>query len=979
VRAFFLAATFLLCQASFVLAQDSEAARTADALMAEGRYLDALPLAEQALAEAEAENGRTHPDVATAANRLAHLRQRAGDYDGAEALYKRALVVVNRTTGWQSAEAASIQANLATLYRRMGRLEQAEGLYRQALEVAIAVHGVAHAEVATIINNLAVLYRLDGAYRKAEQAYLKAAQILTHLRPADHPDIAVALNNLGSFYFDTGRFEQAERFHRRSLAIKEAAYGDDHPSIATGLVNLAAVYQAQARFDDAEALLLRALDMREARFGETHPQVAATHDALGVHYFARGWFEDAVEPLERAIAAREAVFGDDSLEAARSLVNLAAVHLRLDDHAAAEAVQMRALAAQRKAYGPDHVIVGTALNNLAEIHRETGDIDSAEVLHGQVLAIRRASLGEDHPDIAHSWLKLALVAQDRGDIATALDHIREATAIHRHRATLPAATATSPVEEHGEARDIFARHLDLIEQRLAAQPPDTDALLAEAFEVVQLAAANRTAATVARMAARFGAGDGALAALVRERQDMVERWNALDKRLLKAMARAREERDEQAEADLRTELAVTGRAIRQLDRELAESFPDYAELVSMQPLSLADATGFLGADEALLVYLVDAETSFLLVLRKTSAALHRIMLGAEDIAELVGDLRSGLDATGVSNLDSLPEFDLALAYEIFAEILAPAMPDLAGVEHLLVQPAGALDSLPFALLVQDEPKDSDYRAADWLIRDFALSVLPSVGSLQALRQLAPASAGDLALIAFGDPLLDGAPGPTRGAESAALFQQGSGAVEAIRRLPRLPDTADELRALASAVGAGPDALHLGAGATETAVRAAPLSEARIIAFATHGLVAGEFDGMAEPALVLTPPQQASADDDGLLTASEVTELKLDADWVILSACNTAAADGTPGADGLSGLAKAFFYAGGRALLVSHWSVFSDAARALTTGTFRALQADPSLRRSGALRAAMLEMLDDAERPHWAHPIFWSPFVVVGES
>jgi CHAT domain-containing protein len=131
--------------------------------------------------------------------------------------------------------------------------------------------------------------------------------------------------------------------------------------------------------------------------------------------------------------------------------------------------------------------------------------------------------------------------------------------------------------------------------------------------------------------------------------------------------------------------------------------------------------------------------------------------------------------------------------------------------------------------------------------------------------------------------------------------------------------------------------------------------------------------------VLTPPEQASAEDDGLLTASEVAELKLDADWVILSACNTAAADGTPGADGLSGLAKAFIYAGGRALLVSHWSVFSDAARALTTGTFRALQADPSLRRSGALRAAMLDMLDNAEAPHWAHPIFWSPFVVVGES
>jgi hypothetical protein len=130
--------------------------------------------------------------------------------------------------------------------------------------------------------------------------------------------------------------------------------------------------------------------------------------------------------------------------------------------------------------------------------------------------------------------------------------------------------------------------------------------------------------------------------------------------------------------------------------------------------------------------------------------------------------------------------------------------------------------------------------------------------------------------------------------------------------------------VAKTLGAGADGLFLRERATESRIRTSKLSDYRILAFATHGLVSGDLKGLAEPAFVLTPPKKGTAEDDGLLTASEVATLKLNADWVILSACNTVAPDGTPGAEALSGLAKAFFYAGSRALLVSHWPVASKA-------------------------------------------------------
>ena len=194
--------------------------------------------------------------------------------------------------------------------------------------------------------------------------------------------------------------------------------------------------------------------------------------------------------------------------------------------------------------------------------------------------------------------------------------------------------------------------------------------------------------------------------------------------------------------------------------------------------------------------------------------------------------------------------------------------------------------------------------------------------------------------------------------------------------PNLPETAQELRAIARSLKAGEGEIYLGARATEAQVKRSDLARFRHLAFATHGAMAGELKGLAEPALVLTPPAQASEADDGLLTASEISLLKMNADWVVLSACNTAASDGTPGADGLSGLAKAFFYAGARSLLVSHWAVDSDATVALSTRMFA--EAAKGTAKAEALRRSMLALMNRSDQPYFAHPAYWAPFVVVGE-
>ena len=198
----------------------------------------------------------------------------------------------------------------------------------------------------------------------------------------------------------------------------------------------------------------------------------------------------------------------------------------------------------------------------------------------------------------------------------------------------------------------------------------------------------------------------------------------------------------------------------------------------------------------------------------------------------------------------------------------------------------------------------------------------------------------------------------------------------------MPETADELCSVARSVKANINDIYLGSRATEATIKdlngKRALAQYKIVHFATHGTLAGELKGRNEPGLILTPPIQATQKDDGYLSASEIAGLKLDADWVILSACNTAAG-GSENAEVLSGLARAFFYAGTRALLVSHWAVNSDATVKLIT---KALSAVASGKRVGvgraeALRRSMRALIEKGA-PHEAHPAYWAPFVVVGE-
>ena len=498
-------------------------------------------------------------------------------------------------------------------------------------------------------------------------------------------------------------------------------------------------------------------------------------------------------------------------------------------------------------------------------------------------------------------------------------------------------------------------------------------------------------------AARVAANDVALSGMLRTRQELADvlaqLQGAFSEFVLQDGAAS-----EAKVAETQSKIDVIREQISDIDQKLLDEFPAFQELTDPLPMSRHDVQSILGDREAMVLTLSTESYLYVWAIGKRHSAWHRADLPRADLDSRVRTLRAMLDVTSdnrsAESLDagfvaSVAPFDRAMAYELYLDILAPVAHVLEDIDHLISVVDAPLNSLPLAVLLTSPPQGADtsaddLRQSDWLIRKYAMSTLPNVSSLRSLRRARPEASPSTEkhpFTGFGNPVLgyqddlDGQ-GVTlgEGVVTRGVYEQ----VSRVANLAPLPFTETELRAQADVMGVGSESIFLASNATEARVKQSDLSNTQVLAFATHGLVSGGLVGLEEPALVFTPPMSPTSTDDALLTASEAAQLKLSADLIILSACNTAAGDGTPGAEGLSGLARSFIFAGARSILVSHWPVDDYATSALTTGMLSHLQAETPVGRSKALQASILELLDNSDDNRHSHPRFWAPFVLVGE-
>jgi CHAT domain-containing protein len=513
----------------------------------------------------------------------------------------------------------------------------------------------------------------------------------------------------------------------------------------------------------------------------------------------------------------------------------------------------------------------------------------------------------------------------------------------------------------------------------------------EAFRAAQDFAQSRAAASLLEAAARAAVSDPELGALIDRQAALAARIYAFDQAAVTDSAGA-------AAGD--ASLEGDRRALAALTEELRQRYPAYANTARPFGLSIAQTRSRLRAGEAVLMIQPIGDAVYSFAISGDSHVWHKADISRAEMDRLVASVRCRIDPGSCAlNLPGDYLFEGKAAAALYQQLVAPVVSGLGDAGTLYTVTGGSLGSIPLGILVVGEPPRQSFDAqaelaalagTEWLGDRYALATLPSVSSLRAYAAAETGEAGTPGFVGIGDPVLGPAQEIARGSSSATTANvRGSNDLAepaALKKLSSLPGTRRELLAIARTLGSPEDSLLLAEAATESRVKSpALLANAGIIVFATHAMLPGQIEGNAEPGLVMTPPDQASSSDDGYLTASEAAALNLSADWVVLSACNTAGpADGGSN-ESLSGLARAFFFAGARSLLVSHWPVLDTVGAAITSETFRIKAARPNLSRAEALQLALrgirsgTSVLGDAIpgwEPSWADPWAWAPFSLI---
>jgi len=380
-----------------------------------GRYDDAQPLLERALAIRRSLYGGDHPEVASSLDNIAQLLRRKGDYEAAGALVREALAMRRALQGDNHPDVAESVNSLAQVLHDRGDFEAAEPLYRQALRMRRAAFGAEHLDVVETMGELAALLDDSGDYPAAESLYRDALALKRRLLGAEHPEVASSMNNLGHLMHRKGDYASAERFYRESLAMDRKLLGSHHPTTATVLNNLGILLWDRGDYAAAEPILREALSIKRELLGDAHPSVATSVSNLGYLLRDKGDLAAAEPLLHEALSMRLELLGPEHPHIAQSLSNLAFLHRDKGDYDAAEALYREALEMFRNQLGPEHPSVGAGLNNLAELLFHKGEYGASESMHREALEMYYNVLGREHPRIAVALDDLAVVLHQQGD------------------------------------------------------------------------------------------------------------------------------------------------------------------------------------------------------------------------------------------------------------------------------------------------------------------------------------------------------------------------------------------------------------------------------------------------------------------------------------------------------------------------------------------------------------------------------------
>jgi CHAT domain-containing protein/tetratricopeptide (TPR) repeat protein len=918
--------------------------------------------------------------VVTEAARLVTLSERlmsTGRFDEAINEINRAYNKVPNSN--YAVRKAIFATQLARLQARIGNLDQAEeqfsisSFWWNETNVALGQQGSEHVQIMGTLRSwldkptgqlylnagLAALARLRGEIPVAEYHYREAINNLGIEDQYSHINQHELRADLAMTVMWQDRLMEAETDAREAIdliGIKSSSTINYDGNSAAPVVALAAILLEQGKVADAEYLASMAVNMHEA--GCSEPESLGINEARNILINAMAEQGNWPGILRQVNQARQVLVNNEALF-------------------------------QRQ--------YGTSLAYIeAEINVGTGGI-------GRALAnqLRENSLEED-----------GLESYKAAEIEAILGLIefkklnQYGSALKRLSKAIPALlqqTDRQEIAANGRLERILEGYMDLLISisKTGEYRPSGINIPGELLRVASFLNRGRVDRAFAANVLRAAVDNPAVSQLVRLEQDLNEAALSLRDILAYVQSAPADTSTLASVQDLKIRLNDLTRSRIRVEQEIQDSFPVYAELRNPRPITVDEIQKNLGLNQALLVFHVGKTSTYAWAISsKGELNFTEIDISRERLSRKISKLRHAVDPGVISTLEDIPVFDVDLAHELYVLLLKPVRDSWKDANEIFVVAGGALGTLPVSMLVTEPgivKRNSQllfdqYRSVQWLANEVAVTQLPSVNALKSINmKQGKTRITRRPYIGFGDPVFSDQKSShvqknvaSRGFSLRSMPQTRSASSAGLAQLPQLPDTRDEVLSIAMALNADLDQdVYLGVAASEQSVKSINFQKYKIVSFATHSLLPGDLNGLDEPALALSSPSVTNNDEDGLLTMKEVISLKLDADLVILSACNTAASD-NKGVEAVSGLGRAFFYAGAKALLVSNWPVHSEATSNMMIIMFKRLAQEDTLSRAEALRQAKLYqinqggfLIDGQIAFSYAHPIFWAPFSLVG--
>ncbi|MBJ7500087.1 MAG: CHAT domain-containing protein [Sphingopyxis sp.] len=911
--------------------------------------------------------------------------------------------IARRSADAPSPAAATDMELLANILYLTGRADTAETMMRDALGIRERANDRKAHSVA--LRRLALVLSARSRYAAAETHARRAIDLVTSL-DGEKRSLSAAWGTLGEVLAGQRRRPEASAAMQKAIEYGAAALGDEDPFVLEEYNGFALNLEEMDDLAGAETIYRRNLDVILRTKGRGSLESARTLALLSTNLDRQEKDLEAEVRLRQAIHIRERHLGSGNPDTLRSLGNLVGLLTRNGKYDDARVLQARVIRL-RSALPERNLEESIAdLGRMGKILEKQGKPDEAIGYQRRALTLATDTLDPGHPYVRIASMELAkssarqnpasaeYVALMRGAVARArAERTRVLSARDVSGATASERAIAAAVSDDGwsdaSGARVFALALTLYANHATVVRSEEAKLRSESFRIAQDAASSASTRALTGIVAREALGDTPLARLVRRQQDLASEIRDLNHTLGAAMIGAPD-----TAQNLKERIGTLGGELGEIETRLRRSYPDYARLAVPQTLSEDEVRRRLRPGEALLLVTEGELYDFTFVVTKEGANWHAVPRLQSFLRGTIEAFRCEVDPQTCSGIwTASPLFERRYAWDLYRFLVQPHESLLKDVKTLYVTTSGALADLPFAAFITAEPEGPDTETAldatPWLGDRFAVVNLPSVESLR-IGKRRPVKRNALPFIGYGAPVLAKA-GDKRAVTTGLSPRAGEAGPaladpDRLRALRSLPGTEVELNAMARVLDAGTGAIHLGKDATEAAVRTnGRLRDARIVAFATHGILPGEIEGFAEPGLIFTPPGRATPADDGILTAAEAAGLDLSADWVILSACNTGTTEGPGGGDALSALARSFLYAGADALLASRWRVGDKVTAALTVETLVNAKRNPKTGKAAAFQSAMRAIRtgkreDGSEvegwNSDWAHPAAWAPFILI---